>query len=76
MSLASHDDFDKLSVSNEGIYRCDEYEHKYTYDDKFIYRQLPKLSVWGTQKEACGHKKTYISAHKHVALIMHASIVL
>ena len=65
-------------ISYEGIYRCDEHVHKYTYDDEFINRQLPKLSGSGTQKEAYmyGHKKTYICAIKHVDFTIFASIVL
>ena len=35
-----------------------EHLHKYTYDDEFINRQLPNLSIWGTEKEAYRHKKT------------------
>ena len=63
-------------LSNEGINKRGEHLHKYTYDDEFINRQLPNLSIWGTEKEAYQHKKTYISANKHVVLIIHASNVL
>ena len=66
----------KLSLSNEGINKRGEHLHKYTYGDDFFNRQWPILSSWGTEKEAYRHKKTYISANKHVVLIMHASTVL
>ena len=54
----------KLSLSNEGIYRSAEHLHKYTYDDEFINRQLPNLSVWETEMGAYRHKKTYTLVQK------------